>query len=182
MKRWLRYYRWLKLTVAILCMGLVVVVYAWPKSDNEAARDFAVFLRRVIVEERTEDFRALPCVPNDCNGKAQTEYVFGQDGRPSVIRALLTQPGIRVKVYGPLSEPSEVSDVEEADQETFVILYYDPAQVVFDQYGHLTVEEREALWWKGYVETRVARQDGVWGFYETPFYYGSHIPFVDEYG
>ncbi len=182
MKIWQKHHRWLKLAFAILSLGLVVVAYAWPKSDRETAQDFAADLRSVIVEGRIEAFRALPCVPNDCNGEAQADYVFGQDGRSSVIRTLLSQPGIRVKVYGPLSELSEAADAPEPDTETFVILYYDPAQVVLDQFGHLTVKEREALWWKGYVETRAARRDGVWGFYETPFYFGAHLPFVDEYG
>lgn len=176
MKKWLKYHSWLKLTFTLVFGGIVAISYFWPKPEVETVHGFAAVLRNMIVEERRADFRVLPCFPQDCISDAQTEYVFGQGSDVSVIRTLLTKPGIRTKVYGPLSEP------ESAEAETYVILYYDPVQVTFDQYDRLTVNEREALWWKGYVETRVARKDEAWGFFETPFYYGAHLPFVDDYG
>ena len=60
-------------------------------------------------------------------------------------------------------------------------MYYDPKLVKFNDKGYLSESDRQQLWWKGYIETVVHYENGVWGLKDTPFYHGAHLPWAEDY-
>lgn len=61
---------------------------------------------------------------------------------------------------------------------SFILMYYDPTVLKFNDDGFLSMEDREKLWWKGYIETVVHYKDGAWGLFRTPFYHGADLPWA----
>ncbi|WP_193162662.1 hypothetical protein [Microbulbifer hainanensis] len=141
----------------------------------QSASEFGGHLKNIIVNNNYENFSALPCFPSSCIDSDDINYVFGADNKISFIRSFLRRPGVQIKVFGPFSYN------DSNNGSTFIVMYYDPVQVKFNDEGYLSEADREKLWWKGYIETVIHYQDGVWGLQETPFYHGANLPWMEDY-
>ena len=162
-------------TMNKLLLLLTFLLASCALAQEESSREFAERLRDIIVSRDTAAFSELPCFPSHCVDQDDVDYVFGTDGEESYLVHLLQRTDIKVKVFGPF-EYSESSSNSE-----YVVMYYDPLVVVFDRDGLLSEKDRKELWWNGYVETVVTLDDGEWAFYRTPFYYGAHLPWAEDY-
>lgn len=136
---------------------------------------YAERVREIIVSGNVSKFQSLPCVPADCIGIDDVEYVFGAEGDESFIRRFLKRPSVEVRVFGPFTREDAFGS------STFSIVYYDPFLVDFNESGHMNPVDRKNQWNKGYVETLVTCKDGECAFHRTPFYYGAHIPWMEDY-
>ncbi len=159
--------------MTVVCVVLFLTGCA--PAEEETASQFTQRLKEVIVAGDTAAFSQLPCFPSDCIGQDELNYVFGSNGEESYLAELLKKPQTKVRVFGPY----EYTNTAEGNE--YVIIYYDPSLVVFDEAGHLARSERENLWWAGYVETAAIFHKGEWAFNRTPFYYGAHLPWAVDY-
>lgn len=159
----------------IFPLFLLVYTSACSSSGGKEIDNFAEKVIDIVVSKKVDLFDNLPCFPEDCVGEDELEFIFGTKKKPGFVSMFLSRPNIKFKAYGPITYQTD--PVEEA----YVIIFYDPLLVKFTSKGVLNEEDRKDFWWKGYVETVVSFQNGNWGFYRTPFYYGAHIPWVDDY-
>lgn len=158
-----------------LLLALSLFLVSCALAQEESPRQFAEQLREIIVSNDTAAFRVLPCLPSPCIDQDGVDYIFGVDGEESGLVHLLRRTDIKVKVFGPLKYDASLSESQ------YVVVYYDPDIVKFDRHGHMSEKDRENLWWNGYVETVVVPHSGEWAFYRTPFYYGAHLPWAEDY-
>lgn len=168
----------MKTVQSLAGVGLVLMqlLSACAYTDSEVVEEFAERLKKIIVDGKIDEFKQLPCSPSNCVHEENIVDVFGSKSEESVIRRLLQNPGTKFRIvehYG----HSSGSQAKE-----YSIFYYDPDIVKFDDKGLLSQEDRESLWRVGYIETVVTFEEGRWSFKYTPFYYGSHLPWVDDYG
>ena len=156
-------------------IGLVLLVSGCASAQDLSLLEFANSLKDTITSRNTTAFRQLPCFPTECIAADEVEYVFGAHGSDSYLIKLLKSPNVRIKVFGPVRySNAEVTDV-------YVVVYFDSQLVAFDEAGQMSQEDRKDLWWNGYVETLVTKYNDEWAFYRTPFYFGAHLPWADDY-
>lgn len=139
------------------------------------AMEFAEEVRRIVVSGSVKNFLSLPCVPADCIGADDIEYVFGTSEDESFIRKFLKKPEVKVRVFGPYVQEDSF------EKSGFSIVYYDPSLVEFGRDGFMDPDDRRDQWNNGYVETRITCMEGRCAFHRTPFYHGAHIPWMDDY-
>lgn len=165
----------MKKTYLLSSFLLWSIIHCFAYADAESAQQFAERLQGIIVNGEVEKFRKLSCVPTDCVDEADVRYVFGGGDQGGFVKRFLGRSGVDIRVFGPF----EYSETLSGDE--YILMYYDPAVVDFDAEGYLSQEDREHLWWKGYVETVVSYKDEKWNFVYTPFYHGAHLPWADDY-
>lgn len=153
---------------SILFMIMVTPVYACEAS----AKVFAQRVMKIITTGDVDHFMRLNCFPNDCIQSEETEYIFGSSENAGFIVSFLKRDSIKTKVYGPINYNFS------GDAREYVVVYFDSELVKFSSGGFLSEQDREELWWKGYVETVITVVDGEWGFSRTPFYYGTEPPWL----
>ena len=145
------------------------------QADIKQALEFGSQIKNIVEKNEREAFFRLPCFPADCIDSDDINYVFGEDGNASFIKSFLDKPDVQIKVFGPFAS----DDLRKGS--SFILMYYNPELVTFNVNGLLSERNRENLWWKGYIETVVHCQNGIFGFKETPFYHGAHLPWADDY-
>jgi hypothetical protein len=165
----------LPLSRVIALVSLAFHFFPRCSAGEEAIGDFALRLRGMIVSGDEAAFRKLGCYPASCVDDDDVAFVFGKKESQATIRRLLSNPAVEVKVFGPFTYSDELKD------SSYVVMYYDPEIVKFDPYGRLSQEQRENLWWKGYVETVVSPVGSGWGFHRTPFHNGADPPWLGDY-
>ena len=158
-----------------LLLPLTLLLAGCTPGQEQSPWEFAERLRAIIASNDTAAFSELPCLPTDCIDQDAIDYVFGTDSDESYLARFLQRNDIEVKVFGPI----EYADASRNSE--FVVMYYDPEIVLFDSGGHMSEKDRKDLWWNGYVETIVVVKNGEWAFYRTPFYYGAHLPWAEDY-
>ncbi len=146
-----------------------------PQPSCAPPLEFARELRAIIVRGDEAAFRQLPCYPVDCIGNDDLRFVFGTKNEESFIRRFLTSPNVKVRIFGPYTYSDQLPNA------SYAIMYYDPAVVKFDSEGMLSQQDREELWWKGYIETVVSPVGSRWGFHRTPFYHGVDPPWAEDF-
>lgn len=144
-------------------------------ANGGAVVEFAERLKNIITYGEIDQFSRMSCGASRCVDKEYINYIFGTDDQEGFVKSFLGRPSIKIKIFGPYwySDRSKGND--------YALVYYDPAIVKFNSDGHLSDEDRRDLWWVGYIETVVSFHDGNWGFTHTPFYYGAHIPWAEDY-
>lgn len=145
------------------------------QAELKQARKFGEDLKNIVVQNDKEAFLSLPCFPINCVDSDDVDYVFGSSNAESFIKSFLSESSVNLKVFGPYAHDGSSKGA------SFILMYYKPDLVTFNSAGHLSEVDRKNLWWKGYVETVVHVKDGVWGFKETPFYNGAHLPWTIDY-
>lgn len=146
-------------------------------NEHDGLRRFAGSIQEAIANGDPRDLHLLPCHPTPCISNEIEDYLLGDPANISPIRVLLSDSSVRVKIYH-----SVLDDTKSGNQDVGTIIYYRPSKVEFNKDGELSENEREKNWGVNYIETQVQRTDGVWGFRRTPFFYGAHLPFLDDYG
>jgi len=144
------------------------------QGQSDLGLRFAEQIKEVIADGDVEGFRELPCFPMECVGQEEVAYVFGENETDSYIRALLRNPKVEIKIFGPFQYSGD-------PEGEYSVVYFDPEVVEFGNEGFMSSVAREELWWAGYVETVIKNENGVWGFYRAPFYYGANLPWVSDY-
>ncbi|MEX1222717.1 MAG: hypothetical protein WEA82_11490 [Idiomarina sp.] len=140
------------------------------------AHDFGRKLESIIENNDRKKFLELPCFPSNCIEEDDIDYVFGTNNQPSFIKSFLENPEIEMKVFGPF-----VYDDNSTKGSNYIVMYYHPKKVKFNDSGHLSETNRERLWWEGYIETVIHCQNELCGFQQTPFYHGAHLPWAEDY-
>jgi len=153
----------------------IILLLGCVKAQNESIEQYAGRLQNIIISGDTGSFAALSCFPSECVDKSDIDYVFGKSNSDGSIKSFLSQFDIKIKVFGPYQYSDRPGHNE------YLLMYYDPSLVKFNSDGYLSSYDREKLWWKGYVETVVTQKDDKWVFYRTPFYYGAHLPWAEDY-
>lgn len=163
----------IKLITSLILFSVPLTAYCCEVDLH--AMEFAEKVRRLIVSGNVKNFQSLPCVPTDCIGEDDIEYVFGTSDDESFIRKFLKNPNVKARVFGPYIQEDGFG------KSSFSIVYYDPSLVDFNKDGYMDPDDRRDQWNKGYVETRITCMEGGCAFHRTPFYYGAHIPWMDDY-
>ena len=153
----------------------IVLLACCAQAQHESIEKYANRLQNIIVSGDTKGFVDLPCFPSNCIDQETTDYIFGEGGGDGFVKRLLSQSNIEIKIFGPYRYSSLPNRTE------YAIMYYDPRLVKFNDSGYLSPDGRENLWWRGYVETVVTLDSGKWAFHRTPFYYGAHLPWTEDY-
>ena len=164
----------LELPMKILFLAVILLV-GCAQAQDESIEQYANRLQNIIASGDTNSFVALPCFPSKCIDQDDISYIFGEDSGDGFVKKILSQPGVKIKVFGPYKYSGR------PDHNEYVLMYYDPNLVEFNSDGYLSPDDREKLWWKGYVETIVTLKGDNWAFYRTPFYYGAHLPWAEDY-
>lgn len=162
-------------TISIAFFVILFSPVTFGCSTNMLAEQYAMKIRELIMVGDEEGFRDLSCIPADCVDNDDIDYVFGTGVATSFMREFLKNPKIKIKIFGPFEYE------EEFGKSSFSVIYYDPDIIRFDDEGHMSMEIRKTQWNKGYIETLVTCVDGVCGFHRTPFYYGAHLPWAEDY-
>lgn len=145
-------------------------------SEDKAIDLFGEDLLNIIRLNQIEKFSKIGCFPQNCVDKGIIEYVFGAGDDAGTIQKILNSPDIKIKIFGPFTY------TDEKINQSYIIVFYKPAQVAFDEVDRLSIEDRKALWEKGYVETVVINVNGEWVFHGAPFYFYGQLPWTDDYG
>jgi len=169
--------RRLKLPVKEVAIAVLLCLFSLPlhASGQDSAREFALRLRSIIVSGDRTEFRNIGCYPADCIDDDDVTFVFGAGECESYIRKFLSNPAVETRVFGPFTYSNELKD------SSYVIMYFDPETVKFDPRGTLSPQQRENLWWTGYIETVISPVGSSWGFHRTPFYHGADPPWLEDY-
>ena len=158
--------------------SLILVIFllsSCAQAEIEQAREFGKYLRCLILNNDRDTFFKLPCFPSDCVDRDDIDYIFGVDEEFGFIHSFLKRSGVKMKVFGPFSYN------DSSGGNDFILMYFDPELVKFNDEGNLSESDRQELWWKGYIETVVHCQEDICGFQKTPFYHGAHLPWVEDY-
>ncbi len=142
---------------------------------EETAAQFAERVRGIVVSGDASVFRTLPCYPAPCIDDDVVEFVIGTKKQRSFVGNFLANKSVAIKIFGPYTYADEVG------AKSYAVMFYDPKLVKFNEDGNLSKEDRERLWWNGYVETVVLPVDSGWGFHNSPFYYGTEPPWMGDY-
>lgn len=143
---------------------------------EESKEEFSKRLKDIIVQDKLDEFRKIPCYPNSCVNEETLELVFGRNDRISVYKNILQNQNLKIKYFGPYSiESGQLAN-------SYSVIYYDPTLVSFGKTGHLNENDRVKYWNNGYIETVIVFFNGKWSFYRTPFYLGAHLPWMEDYG
>ncbi len=108
----------------------------------------------------------------------ETNYVFGLKGEKGSVE-FLGEDATAIRVYGPYSMGVPEYDSHAA---VYTVVYYDPDKISFNEHGHVDPVLMEKLWGDGYLETQITYSDNQWMFHRTPFFYGAHAPWAEDYG
>lgn len=163
-----------KLSMKVLFLSAILLV-SCVQAQNESIELYAERLRDIIVGGDKQGLIDLPCFPSKCVSQYDIEYIFGKGDNDAFVKNFLSQPERKIKIFGPY----QYSDRPYSNE--YLLMYYDPNLVRFNSEGHLSQDDREKLWWKGYVETVITLKDGEWAFYRAPFYNGTHLPWAEDY-
>lgn len=163
------------ITKILVCVTLGFVSGCGHAKNALTAEEFALELKQIIASGSVKAFKDIPCFPTDCIDNGSVKYVFGAVGETSFIEKLINMKDLKIKVYGPYTYS------DDAANQSYSLVYYDPNQVSLNQKGYMDAEVRKNMWWKGYVETVVIMKDGKWAFHYTPFYHGAHLPWAEDY-
>lgn len=158
----------------IVATPLLLMAAACASAQGNVS-DFAERVRRIVVAGDVPGFMSLPCDPAPCIDEEDVHFVIGTKDRSSFVRDFLANPGVKIKIFGPYTHS------DEAGPKAYAVMFYDPELVTFNVEGNLSQEDRERLWWNGYVETVVTPVKSGWGFYRTPFYYGTEPPWMKDF-
>ena len=160
--------------LAAICILFINIGCAYSK-QSESAEEFGRRLRQIIIEGDVGSFRQLQCVPQKCIGEDDIRYVFGDIAKPSPIKALLSDPKITIKVFGPYTYEDDYPNG------SYALLFYLPEAALFTESGFMTPEARKTQWLRSYTETVISKKNGDWIFHRTPFYFGAHLPWLADY-
>jgi len=155
--------------------AFLVLMAAACASAQESVADFAERVRKIVVAGDVRSFMKLPCYPAACIDEDDVAFVIGAKDSGSFVRRFLMNPDVEIKIFGPYTY------ADEAGKTSYALMFYDPKLVSFNADGNLSQEDRERLWWNGYVETVVSPVQSGWGFHRTPFYFGSEPPWMEDF-
>jgi len=138
-------------------------------SQKQIIEDFSIELKEIIKNMEVCQFWDLQTYPNSEMDVYILNYIFGNENSNGFVN-LFKNKDLKISIFGPYSEP-------ENDQSFFHIVYYNPIYVKKNTEGYLDFcKDRESMWGRNYVETRVVVKDGIVKFYYTPFFYGTEYP------
>ena len=158
-----------------LATAVALLVLPSCAAAQQGVADFAERVRKIVVLGDVSAFSELPCYPAPCIDQEDTDFVIGPAESKSFIREFLENPRVKIKIFGPYTYDDETGE------KSYLVMFYDPDLVKFNSEGQLSQEERERLWWKGYIETVVSPVNSGWGFHRTPFYYGTEAPWTEDF-
>ena len=147
-------------------------VSACNASEKVKVESFSNDIKQLIAFEKREEFRMLPVFPNMEVSNDALSLIF-EVGNGYV--DFFAGRNISIKIYGPYMR----SDAE--GYSSYSIVYYHPKKIKTDTKGHFKSTEIQKYWGTGYLETIVTIVDGRVMFHRTPFYYGSHAPWAEDY-
>lgn len=156
---------------------LLIFLSGCTSANNQTVDEFAKTLKEIISYQKLEKFMEIPCFPSGCEAEANLQYIFGDGKKKSFVLEFMQRRNIKIKIFGPYQYS------EDSNYRNYSLMFYDPNIVQFNDNGFLSEADRQDLWWKGYIETvvSVSSENGEWGFHRTPFYYGAHIPWSEDY-
>lgn len=156
---------------------VVFFLFVFPiKGEELSVNEFSCLLKQDIAKGKPKYVQRYDCSPISCLGMDEYEFIFGNGTENSYVSLLMKKPSTKIKTFGPYKDEGGDDTIE-----TYSIVFYDPEIVAFDKNGLLSELDRERFWWKGYVETIVQKNKNGWSFHRTPFYYGAHLPWAEDY-
>lgn len=145
---------------------------------RQSAEDFALRLQGIIAAGAVDEFKKIRRFPWGEMDEYEANYVFGLEGEKGFVE-FLGKDAAGVRVYGPYSMGVPEYDGYAA---VYTVVYYDPDKISFNEHGHIDPVLMEKLWGDGYLETQITYSDNQWMFHRTPFFYGAHAPWAEDYG
>jgi hypothetical protein len=143
-------------------------------SEYGKVESFSENIKQLIVSKDRNKFGLIHVFPKEHISNDSLSYIFGEAVSPGV-GEFLKQDQILVKIYGPYSR-------DDADgHKSYSIVYYDPHTIKHDNKGHFSSSEMKSFWGSAYLETVVTIVDNKVLFHRTPFYYGTHAPWAEDY-
>ncbi len=147
------------------------------ENHSEQITKFSEEIINVFSEKNSEGLNKLECLPkeNDDFCEDALVHLYGKK-QPSSLVKLLRKPSVKVKVFGPYTYE------EKFHGKSYLIIFYDSEAIDSDKLEMLSSQQIKKRWMKSYAETVVLFLNGKIGFHRTPFYYGAHAPWADDYG
>lgn len=153
----------------IFCMTLFVQSCANAKN----AEEFAKHLQSVIASDDKASFRKMLNLQQsggEAHKAEQIDYVFNSNS--SNIRIMLMNEKTKIFVR-------PFTNVKGEPTEKFIIIYYNPNVIDFTK--PISLDQLEAHWLSGYVETAIELTNDGWFFIDSAFYQGSSPSWVEDY-
>nr|VFK24168.1 MAG: hypothetical protein BECKMB1821G_GA0114241_100742 [Candidatus Kentron sp. MB]VFK30540.1 MAG: hypothetical protein BECKMB1821I_GA0114274_101624 [Candidatus Kentron sp. MB]VFK75291.1 MAG: hypothetical protein BECKMB1821H_GA0114242_101923 [Candidatus Kentron sp. MB] len=165
----------IKLSIKIFLLSAVFSAGACHASEREKVENFADEARALISSGNRAAFGKLPVYPRKVVSEEALSYLFGNadNNRPAIFfggKSILTG------IYGPYAR----KDANE--HSVYSIIYYDSSVMVRNEKGTFGSDQIREHWGTAFLETAVVVVDGIVMFHRTPFYYGSHAPWAEDYG
>jgi hypothetical protein len=143
-------------------------------SESDEVNRFAESTLALIRSGDKTEFAKLPVFPGYKISDDAISMIFGEEGKKGVGNFLAKiKPAI--KIFG----PQAMGDSNGYD--VYFIVYYDPNEIESNKEGYFDSFEIKKFWGTAYLETIITVVDNKAMFHRTPFYYGAHAPWAEDY-
>lgn len=154
---------------------IIFLVSACDASEKEKIEFFADNIRHLVASEKRMAFKELPVFPGMKISGDAVVYVFGSGEEGDLGFVKFLSKDVLIKIYGPYVR-------NDADhQHSYSIVFYDPERISPNEIGNFNSIEIQKYWGMAFLETVVTVVDGKVMFHRTPFYFGSHAPWAEDY-
>ena len=159
--------------IIIFCLILFSVT-GCNASEVDKIEGFSNTVLQIMRDQDEVSFKKLSVYPNHEISNDSVSYFFG-DGNKKGTAVFLKKPNVLYKYYGPYKRN------DAGGNNSYSIVYYDAQQIKPNGKGFFNPVEIKKAWGTSYFETVVTVVNGLVMFHRTPFHYGSHAPWEDDY-
>jgi len=152
---------------------IIFMVSACAASEKEKVEFFADNIRHLVASEKQMAFKELPVFPRMNISDDAVAYVFGSEEKGGFVKFF--NKNISIKIYGPYVR----SDANH--YRSYSIVFYNSEKINPNESGSFNSMEIQKYWGIDFLETIVTVVDGNVMFHRTPFYFGSHAPWAEDY-
>ena len=159
----------------IIIFSLIFLITGCNATELEKVENFSTELMQIFVSQDRKTFKELPVYPNYSISEDAIIYIFGNDRTPQGISRFINSESTSIKIYGPYSR----NDADGGS--SYSVVYYDAQKLRPNEEGYFDSDEIRQAWGASYLETSLTIIDGAVMFLRTPFYYGTHAPWAEDY-
>jgi len=164
----------IELPVKIILFLAVFLVTACNASERVGVENFAENIRVLVSSGDRAGFGKLPVYPGEIISQDAISYIFGEIDNPGFV-AFSEAKKLSTEIYGPYAR-------KDADgHPVYSVVYYDPKAIIKNEKGYFDSDQIRKHWGTAFVETVVVVVGDRVMFHRTPFYYGSHAPWAEDY-